>query len=333
MAPAARAAVAGSCCAPQMPLGTWGATMDVSDAVDTLFSGAVPEREGDLRAEWGRAEDRVRLLDRDGFLLQQTYGTIQVNEIALRQIWLTGYAAWRALQAYNVPLLVLAYYDCEFDPVTWNTIPAQAELDAAFDPVFDKVRELSQVQSLGDFEMPPGVPTPAEGLKLTDPQEKAAFDLVCMAGAYVFAHEIRHAIFMAAGDAPDDIIEEERACDAWALGLMLDQAADFEQREHPDLPGWVRAKRILGVVIAQLTILVVTPRNLWDASEDHPPVRERLRAVLDAATEPVPDWFWVSVASMLTAFARRLGTLGEPREFPPSPRDLAYDLCDRLRSA
>ena len=190
--------------------------MDVSAVVDTLFGGAIPEREAELKAQWGLAQDRVRLLDRDGFMLGFVPGTetIQVNEIALRQIWLTGYAAWRATQAYNYALTVLAFKNLDFDPVSWGDVPAQAERDGAFDRVYDKVRSLSGVLSLADFDWPSDVPFQAEGMKLPDPEEKATFDLVCMAGAYVFAHEIRHALFDAGGDAPHDIIEEERACDA-----------------------------------------------------------------------------------------------------------------------
>ncbi len=62
--------------------------MDVSIAVDTLFAGVVPERVEELKALWGRQEERVRLLEANRFLLQQLYGTVQVSELALRQIWL-----------------------------------------------------------------------------------------------------------------------------------------------------------------------------------------------------------------------------------------------------
>jgi hypothetical protein len=37
--------------------------MDVSSAVDTRFSGVVPEPIEELKALWGQHEERVRLLD------------------------------------------------------------------------------------------------------------------------------------------------------------------------------------------------------------------------------------------------------------------------------
>jgi hypothetical protein len=305
--------------------------MDVSSAVDTLFSGVVPERIEELKTFWGQQEERVRLLDVPRFLLQQLYGTVQVSEVALRQIWLTGYAAWRAVDAYNVPLALAFVYSAPLDLAAWRAIPAQAAKDHAFDLLFDEIVELGRVGNLGEFEWPPDVPYPKEGLKIDDLEMKATFDLVCMAGAYVFAHEVRHSIFEHAGNPPACIMDEERECDRWALSLMLDDAARFAS-ENGWLPSDVRAKRILGVIIAKLTILTLTPRGSWDASNDHPPVRERLRQVLDAAIDPVPDWFWTTVTSMLLAFARRLGVSVGPRSLPASFRSLSYDICDLLKS-
>ena len=45
--------------------------MDVSDAIDLLFGGVVPERLGELRGLWGQNAERVRLTTSNGFLLQQ----------------------------------------------------------------------------------------------------------------------------------------------------------------------------------------------------------------------------------------------------------------------
>jgi len=67
--------------------------MDVSTAVDFLFGGVVPERTAELQALWGNNCERVRLVGSHRFILQQAFGTLQVSELALRQIWLAGYAA------------------------------------------------------------------------------------------------------------------------------------------------------------------------------------------------------------------------------------------------
>jgi Peptidase U49 len=307
--------------------------MDVSDAVDLLFSGAVPERIGELKTLWGEQENRVRLLDAPRFLLQQLHGTVtvQVSEVALRQIWLTGYAAWRALQAYKVPLTLSAVFSAPLDLEAWHALPEQAQKNTSFDLLLDKIVELGRLGSLDEFDWPSGVPYPDVWLKIDDPEQKATFDLVCMAGAYVFAHEIRHSILGQLENPPENIMDEERDCDRWALSLMLDKAAGYAN-ENGWSPSDVRAKRILGVIIAKLTILTLTLRNSWDAPTDHPPVHERLRLVLDAATDPVPDWFWISVTSMLLAFARKLGVSIGPQPFPSNFRTWSYNLCELIGS-
>ena len=54
--------------------------MDVSNAVDTLFGGVVPERIEELKTLWGKHQERVRLLDVDRFLLQMAFGSVQISD-------------------------------------------------------------------------------------------------------------------------------------------------------------------------------------------------------------------------------------------------------------
>ncbi len=310
--------------------------MDVSDAVDSLFAGAVPERIEELRGLWGEHADRVRLLAVDRFLIQMGFGSVQISELALRQIWITGYAAWRAVNAYNVPLALASLTMSSADRGEWRRIYADvAAREDEFAELFGAIRGIAEAAKFGNidtFPWPAGVPNPEYGLKITDPGLKGAFDLVCMAGAYVFAHEVRHYIYEAQNNSPQHLLEEETECDRWALALMLDRASDYavDNGWKPDL---VRAKRILGVIIAQLAILAITPRTSWDHSDGHPPVCNRIRSVLDAATDPVPTWFWTTIASMLLGFASQSGVLVETIPVTSDMRELAYTLCDRLQSA
>lgn len=303
--------------------------MDVSHAVDALFGGVVPERMTELKALWGQHQERVRLLDADRFLVQQLYGTVQISELALRQIWLTGYAAWRAVDTFNPPLTLASIAMAPIDLEAWRMQPGFARRETAFAELFTAVTAIERAESIDAFPWPAGVPHPEHGLTITDQGLKATFDLICMAGAYIFAHEVRHDLFETAQDAPDGLLEEERECDRWALALMLDEAVTYatDQGWPPEL---VRAKRILGVVIAQLVILALTPRTSWDSSDGHPPVRERIRAILDVATDPVPVWFWTTVAAMLLGFATQSGVAIERIAVPSDIRQLAYTLCDRL---
>lgn len=304
--------------------------MDVSDAVTALFEGVVPERVKTMRLESAEV-DRFRLLDVPRFLLQASYGVIQVSEKALRLIWLTGYTAWTGVETYNVRIVWERLNGAAFDPVTWNGYAQQKAHDEIFDRLLAKIRDLDAAVSLEDFEWPNNVPVPVEGLRLNDISQKATFDLICIAGAFVFAHEVRHALLDRDGTRPDRLIDEERECDRWALALLLDEIPAYAGNANED-PTLVRAKRILGIIFAQLAIATLTPRGLWEETDEYPAVRTRLRAALNAAVDPVPDWFWTTIASLLTAFARGLDALPPPGPFPPTDRELAYVLCDALRS-
>ena len=184
----------------------------------------------------------MRLLPSSGFLLEQGFGTIQVSAVALRQIWLVGYAAEQAYKAYLAPLALAEIKGLPFDPVPWRKDTVQAAEDDRFDVLLDKVTELGGALDVEDFDWPAGIPKPASGLKIEDESQKATFELVCMAGAYLFAHEVRHALFEGHDDAPHGL-EEERQCDQWALNLMLGQVTDHARENGWD-PAIVRAKRI-----------------------------------------------------------------------------------------
>ena len=223
-----------------------------------------------------------------------------------RQIWLTGYAAEQALNAYLAALTLAAAGDEEFDAGGWRLDPGQARDDTAFDALFDKVVELGKALGVDDIAWPQGIPKPAPGLRITDRQRKATFDLVCIAGAWMFAHEVRHQIYECQENAPDIRLAEEVECDRWALRLLLDDAGTCAEENHWN-PELVRAKRLWGILIAMLTILSVTPRPNWGEGT-HPAIADRLTMVLDAACDPLPNWFWAVVASILASFARRLNS-------------------------
>jgi len=216
------------------------------------------------------------------------------------------------------------------DLSSWRDDPDIAAADAEFARLFDAISDIANAESIDNFDWPAKVPRPESGLTISDPGLKATFDLVCMAGAYVFAHEVRHNILEGQDDRPEELVDEERECDRWALALMMEKAADYATSNNWP-PETVRAKRLLAIIIAKLLILRLTPRANWDVSDGHPPVRDRLQSVLDAATGTMPFWFWTSVTSMILGFAERSGVdIGTP-VVPVDIRQLAYELCDRLR--
>jgi hypothetical protein len=85
----------------------------------------------------------------------------------------------------------------------------------------------------------------------------------------------------------------------------------------------VLAKRLVGILFAKLAILTITPEHKWSDATDRPSVKDRIRRVLEAAVNPLRDWFWPTSAALLAAFARHYGLIGRPISFGSS-RELAF---------
>ena len=73
-------------------------------------------------------------------------------------------------------------------------------------------------------------------------------------------------------------------CDAYARGVLLDGTATYAASQGY-LEEMVRAKRILGILLAKLLVTTVTPRDRWTILPDHEPARRRLFRIARYAKE------------------------------------------------
>ena len=304
------------------------ARLDISTYADMLIRAAAPEREGELATAWGSGESRMQLTDEARFDIGAWFGFIQLTEGALRQIWLLGYAAWRAIVAYSgiIALLVLCRLPFVRDEVAGSH--GQAQADAAVDELLAKARAFRVATDLDAEAWPKGVPEPSEKNEFDNAQDKAAFDLLCIAGAYFFLHEIQHVRFEREGNKPPNPRDEEHACDRFAREFLLGNI-DAYARSTGEPADKVMAKRALGIAVAKVLIMEITPAEQWPGSESHPSVGQRVREFLANLRDPMPDYFWISVASFLAAVCRTRGRLPERIEFN-TPQQLALQLADKL---
>ena len=98
---------------------------------------------------------------------------------------------------------------------------------------------------MDDIAWPQGIPKPAPGLRITDRQRKATFDLVFIAGAWMFAHEVRHQIYECQENVWHIRFAEEVECDRWALRLLLDDAGTCVRRTI-GIESWCEPLRLSG---------------------------------------------------------------------------------------
>jgi hypothetical protein len=128
--------------------------------------------------------------------------------------------------------------------------------------------------------------------------------------------------------ASEKIQDEELECDRYALNMMIEKISEYAAGSGYPARG-VLAKRLLGILFAKLAILTITPEHKWSDATDHPSVKDRIRRVLEAVVNLLPDWFWPTSASLLAAFARYYGLIDRPIGFGSS-RELAFILCDKF---
>lgn len=303
--------------------------LDVSEAIDNLFGGVIPERVEEVKALWGREGGRVRLTDQVGHVLGVIGGRVLVSEIALRQFWIAAFATMQAMNAYAS---LLPYLGGVFDPAMLARLEGQVKADRIVDEALAAIAKLSKALEVDDVALPSGIPYPRLGCRDENVENAVGFDLACIAGAYAFLHEVRHATV---GRDALPGIEDERECDRFARSFVLDQATDWAIENRQD-PTQVLAKRVMGVLVAKLGILALTPSSEWSGSQTHPAVADRLREVLAAAPDPAPPWFWPGIAAAIASFVRVLGLrAGVPLGIVifEDPRDLALKLADGLEAA
>ena len=303
--------------------------IDISTQVDALLGGVIPERMAELATTWGDGSDRVLKSESSGFDVKQSFGRIIITQPFLDLMWLTGAGIWAGIQATSAYFALLEHDGLAFSPSEMRNSIGQVAFDEQFDRIIYKAKELGSIANPGDFSWPAEVPQPDVGARQGSPDWQATFDLILMAGAYAFLHEIRHHQLEQQGHVLSHV-DEERSCDEYALNMMLDEIPTY-CATTPFPEELVRTKRVLGILFAKLVILTVTPQRLWSNSPGHPPVKERIARVLEAVIDPTPDWFWPTVAGMFAAFARHNMLLSNPFLAMPS-RSLAFAICELFDS-
>ena len=304
--------------------------LDVSFAIEILLGGVIPERVNEVKQAWGDSDNRVRRISSPAFLLQQAWGTIQVSQTALSQIWLIGYAAQAAMRSYSSAIRALELLRLPFDFGQLQKVDGQAELDAAFSQRMKAIESLERVKIAEEYIWPADTPDRDVKVDTLSVDDKITYDLILIGTAYIFLHEIRHAIFENSGSRPSDPLDEELECDRYALDMLLGGVSRYAKSSgYPE--DLVFAKRLFGAVFAKLVILTLTPKKDWAKDLEHPAVATRIRNVLDAADTQIPERFWSDIAALLTAFARHLGSK-EIQIESASSRVLAFKICDYIET-
>lgn len=302
-------------------------------AVESVLVASAPERTDELRRLLSTFPHQIELApDRAGFELEAgPFGLLVFTARTMRQIWLLSFAAWKAFVAYGAVVQVLQARGEPLDLRRTKLFPGQEEADKDFDRLADAAESLRSLSDLDAFAWPQGIPRLEALANGPLPvQDRAAFELTCIASAFVFLHELRHIMFNQGGHAPGSPNDEEIACDEFAYDFLTSQIGAYAASSGYDA-GRVREKRSSGIALASAILLVVTPPTARRASKSHPALGPRLRDLINRLSLHSNGLcFWPFTASTLISVLRRAGQL-EGKAVPfVSAEELCRSLLDTI---
>ncbi|MDR7098947.1 hypothetical protein J2X04_001294 [Lysobacter niabensis] len=302
---------------------------DTKSMVLDLLRGAAPERADEISALWRRYRPEFEVVpDRAGITMNANKHRIQFDLKTLEVLWLIGFCGWKSIETYT-PLILTAM-------LTQGVIDEVLVTDQDLGPFEqDYKHRIVIAHSFIDSdnsvfgEWPPDIPRPqSDRASLKDAQDQAAFDLTCMASAYVFLHEFRHVMFAQDGSAPSRRPEEELACDVWARGILTDKLAVYAKGHGHDYQR-VLNKRAMGMALGSLILHTITPPHARWGTGEYPPIAERMDALIKGSNLPDNASFWMLAASILVGVMRQSH---RPIDIAPQgAKALVAELIERMR--
>lgn len=303
--------------------------MRENDELTKLFEGVIPERLDEVLGLIATHSAQFRRVgDKRGFNLDAgAYGAIQFTQRSLEQLWLFGFAGLYAIHSFSGVIFLVKCRGLKFDLAEIAGLPEQKEENERFSRIIETIKGLNSADSDYDFTWPAGIPKPEAG-KPQDTEQAAVFDLVLMATAYVFLHELKHVIFESEGNAPEDSLDEEMECDSFAVDMMLLKIQDYSA-ESGYSEDQVRMKRSISIALGSAFLAVATPRNSLGGTATHPAVHDRWSATLGRIELEEDDFYWLYFASLAIALLKHM-KIAFPAQMVVSYKQMAMAAIEAL---
>ncbi len=267
--------------------------------IKELIRQSAPEKEEELLAQWNIYSPIFELTqDKPGFFLEAgAYGLVLFTNRTMLYIWLLGHASWRALTAFS-PLVVLrCLYPNGIQSKNIDNLPGQKQSYADYEKTRYSIKTLSQITNLIDYKWPVGIPVPQPNPP-SEITEKAIFELIVIATAFVFLHEVKHIILKQGGSTPRDPREEEKICDRYAFDFLVADVDSYSKKYKEDRTK-VLSKRAMGISLAFHLYLVATPKEARGGTQSHPAVFNRISDLALKIDLPKRDQYWVFLSSIV----------------------------------
>ncbi|MCH5009128.1 phage exclusion protein [Pectobacterium aquaticum] len=305
--------------------------MSQNNELEKLFEGVTPERSKEvLELIVKHSAQFRRVSDRAGFNLDAgAYGAVQFTQRSLKQIWLFGFAGLYSLHCYTGLIVLAKSMNLKLNIDDINSLPEQQVENDRFSDVINSIEKLNNVGSENDFLWPIEIPNPEDG-KPEGVEQGAVYDLILMATAYIFLHELKHVIFVSEGDFPQSLHEEEMACDKFASDMMLSKIKEYsdESGYQEDL---VYMKRSAGIALGSAFLAVATPNHNLGGTSSHPPVSKRWSAIIGNMKLDEQDYFWLYFSSLAIALMKHKN-IAFPPQYVVSYKQLAISSIEAFET-
>ena len=283
-----------------------------SEVIRLLLDGVAPERTSEFEAFFLQHEPRfmisAKAREYGGFCALEDRNQVLLAPNARVALWFLSFAAWHAFRA-RAPQEVLA--------AALPAGPMRDEIllseDQDYLPEVTASRDITHLALQlirrpvrADAVWPEAVPYPEVVLEAQErgdatlPVEHAAIkDLALFAIAYILLHELRHIAFNSARNGIPPI-QEELACDAFAIEQILGQAASWRPSDGSTAePDKVIFKRSMGLLIGFFVLHAVTPEGHRGPQATYPSLRERLKAIVNAIALHENHQLWLFGSCLL----------------------------------
>lgn len=305
--------------------------VNAEKALWLLLGGVIPEKAGELKELLDKYSHQFsRCEDKPGFVMNAgPYGLLYFTHRTMWQMWLLGFAAHQALHVYGGLVLYLLATKQKFTAKILNDIPDQREETKKYNRLVDAVYKLGNIPRLDDFVWPAEIPTPEDGTP-KNVELAATRDLILMAGAYVFLHEIKHILFAGGeGNRPEQAIQEEIECDQFARNLMIGELRKYTEKTGESIEK-VRDKRATSMILAAFFMLVITPKEAWNGTQTHPSIEDRVTVIVEDLEIPENGTAWIYLVCVCLAQLQYVGETPEEISFN-SYKELGLALLKQIR--
>lgn len=308
-------------------------TVDLTEVPFILIEKGAPERRERLekfREKYAFCFEEVA--GKPGFVLNANKDRVQFARKDLQVMWLLGFSLWKSLEAFAPGLALSIWTRAPFHSVSEQDDKFK-DFERDYRERIEAVMTLIAANELTCKAWPPDIPLPqAESREdLTDPQDKAVYDLVMMATSVLFLHELKHVEFDAEDDAGNprpQRAEEELQCDVWARDWFMSGLADYA-RKNSHTYQEVCSKRAMALLLVCEYLRLEDEQAGRIINKDYPPLAQRIKALSGAINLPDNDKFWFFSACILIAEMRRKAN-SLPRFDDMSPKKITESLIDVL---